>query len=437
MHENRVKVVRSFFTFIVVVLFVVFGSSCGGRSTDSGPEPDRPVENDEEAGNRPPENEAPDDNGSDDNGSDGSVALRSDGTCRLIPSGFGASGGARINVETVVSGLVVPWGIAFLSSDEFLVTERPGRVRLVRNGRLESQSVIVLDDVAAGREGGLMGIALDPEFPERRFVYLYYTARKAGGEVNRVARYRLDADFRSAALDRVILDNIPSGLFHDGGRIRFGPDGRLYIGTGDGKIPRLSQDQSSLAGKILRVMPDGSIPDDNPDPGSPVYISGIRNLQAFDWLNDQTVVLADHGPSGEMGRRGHDELNIASGGDNLGWPDQWGCEEARNRVRPLLAWRQALPPGGLAYYTGSAIPEWRGSVLIATLSSRHLQRVELSVSGRRVSLERNEVYLQGQYGRLREVIQAPDGSLYVTTSNCDGRGACGPDQDRILKITGR
>jgi aldose sugar dehydrogenase len=422
MHKDHVGALRSILAVMTLLFCLALASSCGGRDSGGG----------SGSVNLPPENDVPDDDAPAEN-----VVLRSDGTCRLLSAGFGARGDARIMVETVVSGLIVPWGIAFVSNDEFLVSERPGRVRLVRNGRLEPDAVIALDDVAAAREGGLMGIALHPDFPERRFVYLYYSARKNGGEVNRVVRYRLASDLRSATFDRIIVDDISAGLFHDGGRIRFGPDGRLYIGTGDARNPRLAQDVSSLAGKILRLMPDGSIPQDNPDTESPVFASGIRNLQAFDWVNEKTLVVADHGPSGEMGRRGHDELNIVGPGDNLGWPDQWGCQEARGRVRPLLAWRQALPPGGLAYYTGRSIPEWRGSALVATLASRHLQRIELSISGRRVSVEKNEVYLQGEYGRLREVIQAPDGSVYVTTSNCDGRGVCGPAQDRILRITGR
>lgn len=355
--------------------------------------------------------------------------------CEEVGVGYGESGTTDLHVEEVVTGLTVPWGLAFINESDFLLTERPGRVRLVRGGELVDEPVLNMENVAATSEGGLLGLALHPQFQRNRFFYLYATARTGAGVFNRVERFRLSDDGRSAALDRLILDRVPAGVFHDGGRIRFGPDGMLYVATGDARQPDLAQEPGSPAGKILRLTPDGGIPDDNPVPGSAVFISGVRNVQGFDWLNTDTLVVSDHGPSGELGRGGHDEISFAQAGANLGWPGTWQCQEFEGVTRPFLVWAQAAPPGGLLFYTGALVPEWTGSVLVTTLGSRHLQRIVLDTANGVLSMARHEVYLRGDHGRLREIVQAPDGSIYVTTSNCDSRGFCGPGQDKVLRLT--
>ncbi|QZZ19715.1 PQQ-dependent sugar dehydrogenase [Leptothermofonsia sichuanensis E412] len=354
-------------------------------------------------------------------------------SCTLVESGFGPQGRVSIRVEEVATGLEVPWGIAFLSDGDMLVTERPGRVRLVQNGNLRSQPVATIQVTDSG-EGGLLGIAAHPEIASNRLFYVYYTADVNESPMNRVERWRLAQDGLSATRDRVILDNIPVALYHNGGRIRFGPDGMLYIGTGDARKPDISQDPSSLAGKILRVTPDGDVPADNPVASSPVYISGIRNTQGFDWFNKSTLWVTDHGPSGELGRSGHDKVSIARAGDNLGWPTIYRCESGQGFVTPSLVWRQATPPGGAAVYTGDAIPEWKGSLMVATLRSEHLHRIVFDPRSPQ-QVQSHEVYLQGTQGRLREAIMGPDGELYITTSNCDGRGSCPPARDKILRVT--
>jgi len=353
--------------------------------------------------------------------------------CTLVKNGFGSPGKVNLRAEEVVTGLEVPWGIAFLPNRDMLVTERPGRVRLVRGGKLIPKPVATINVTDSG-EDGLLGIATHPNFTENRFFYVYYTADRNGSQVNRVERWRLSQNGLTASADKVIVDNIPVAQFHNGGRIRFGRDGMLYIGTGDAREPQSSQDVNSLAGKILRVTPDGQVPQDNPFNNSPVYITGIRNTQGFDWRDESTLWVTDHGPSGELGRRGHDKVSLAKAGDNLGWPTIYRCESKQGLVTPSIVWREALPPGGAAIYTGNSIPEWKGSLIIATLRSENLQRVVFdSKSPQQVT--RHEVYLQGRYGRLREAVMGPDGELYVTTSNCDGRGNCPSQKDKIIRIT--
>ena len=200
------------------------------------------------------------DNGSAQQTDTSTQAVAQEAACTLVRNGFGSPGKINLRVEEVANGLEVPWGIAFLPNRDMLVTERPGRVRLVRNGKLQPQPVATIN-VSDSGEGGLLGIAAHPDFANNRFFYVYYTATRNNSPVNLVERWRLDENGKAKS-DRIILNNIPVARFHNGGRIRFGPDGMLYIGTGDARDPNLSQNTKSLAGKILRVTPDGQIPSD-------------------------------------------------------------------------------------------------------------------------------------------------------------------------------
>jgi aldose sugar dehydrogenase len=357
--------------------------------------------------------------------------------CLLIEEGFGESGEVDFRIEVVADGLDVPWSLAFLPNGDLLITERAGRVRLLQNGELRSDPVLEIPARDEG-EGGLLGLVLHPDFESNRYLYLYYTADKNGDAVNRVVRYEMEEDFLSANEDKIMIDNIPSAVFHDGGRMRFGPDGYLYIGTGDAREPTLSQDLDSLSGKILRITDEGEVPRDNPfGEDNEVFLLGIRNTQGFDWLNENTLIVSDHGPSGELGRRGGDKVNVATAGANLGWPNIWRCEDDDDVAQAIIAWVDAVPPGGAALYTGDAISEWQGSFIMGTLRSEHLHRVILEREEGVVRVLGSEVYLLGEggYGRLREVIMGPDGDLYVTTSNCDGRGVCPDEGDQILRVT--
>ena len=362
---------------------------------------------------------------------------RLDGRCSLVPGpSSGPAGGAALKAETVADGLEVPWGIAFLPGGDVLVTERPGRVRLLHQGAL-TPPIVSLPVVQEG-EGGLLGVAVDPQFSQNRYFYIYATVRGQDGPENQIERYRLADDSASATRDKVLVAGIPAGRFHNGGRLRFGPDGMLYAGTGDAMRPELARDPKSLAGKLLRMTRDGEPPGDSPNRRGLVYLSGVRNLQAFAFAPGGEVLVADHGPSGELGREGHDEITRARAGDDLGWPTYYGCEVALGVTAPSLVFEQATPPGGALLYQGDAIREWKGSLLVATLGSQHLHRLTFDRDDSR-RVEHHEVYFQGEgptgLGRLRDVVTGPDGALYVTTSNCDGRGDCPRDGDKIYRIT--
>jgi glucose/arabinose dehydrogenase len=352
--------------------------------------------------------------------------------CVEVEHDFGPKGSTPLRAEVVAQGLEVPWSIGFLPGDALLVTERPGRVRLIEKGALVPEPVATLMPSRHG-EGGLLGLAVSPNFAHDRAIFLYVTGDP---QVNRVERWKLSPDARHATFERVILDGIPGAEFHDGGRLRFGPDGMLYVGTGDGRVPERSRDWSSLSGKLLRITPDGAVPADNPRKGNPAFVVGIRNTEGFDWLTPTLLVIVDHGPSGELMRTGHDEVNVARPGDDLGWPQAWGCEARAGMVSPLLTWKEAVPPGGAALYTGTRIPGWQGNLVIGTLKSKHLARVVLDVDA--LSVVQHEVYFEGDppmgWGRLRDVVMGPDGELYVTTSNCDGRGTCPKERDAVLRI---
>ncbi|MEM6926580.1 MAG: PQQ-dependent sugar dehydrogenase [Myxococcota bacterium] len=348
----------------------------------------------------------------------------------------GEEGTDELNVEVVASGLTVPWSIDWLPDGAALVTERTGTIRYIgADGTLRAAPLATVP-ISEGGEGGLLGLAVHPDFATNRWIYLYYTASGPFGVRNLVERWTVSADASSATAESVILDDIPARQFHNGGRLRFGPDGLLYVGTGDATNPDSSQDADDLAGKLLRVRDDGSVPDDNPF-GSAAAILGLRNLQAFDFRDDGRIVLADHGPSGDNGWTDHDELNVAEIGDNLGWPTIYRCQSRDGLRAPSMTWAVALPPGGGAFVPASAIPAWEGDFVVGVLGFGddigHLHRFTIADDG---NVTRSEVYLRGQYGRMRDVAVGPDGALYVTTSNCDGRATCPAEGDVVLRITG-
>ncbi|MHA1536760.1 MAG: PQQ-dependent sugar dehydrogenase [Alphaproteobacteria bacterium] len=340
---------------------------------------------------------------------------------------------AGVAVATWIEGLEAPWSLAFLPDGRALVSERPGRIRMIRGAKLLPAPVALIRS-ALGGEGGLMGLAVHPGFPAQPFIYAMHTYRGAGGRANRVIRLRLTG--ARAVFDKVILDNIPGARNHNGGRIAFGPDGLLYIGTGERYQREIAQDRKSLGGKILRVTADGAIPAGNPYPGSPVYSIGHRNIQGLAWHpSSKELFISEHGPSGEVGVGAHDEINVIRKGGNYGWPRVIGAPGLKGYIDPIVAWPQiSTPPSGAAF--------WRGDLYIATLRSRALIRISFQRGAgkwRATAIERWFVHANRDavYGRLRDAVVGPDGALYVLTNNRDGRGSPRRGDDRILRITAR
>jgi len=330
-------------------------------------------------------------------------------------------------VVTVVEGLSHPWGLAFLPGGGMLVTERAGRLRLVRDGELVSRPVEGLPEIAVVGQGGLLDVALHPDFSENRWVYLSYAASGVGGYGTEVARGRLREDRLEDV--EVIFRALPkeSGSRHFGSRLVFDREGRLYVTLGDRGHRPTGQDLSTHTGSIIRIHEDGSVPEDNPfvDGERPeIFSYGHRNVQGAD-LHPRTGVLwsQEHGP------QGGDEVNVVEAGKNYGWPViTYGANygtgtqigEGTHKPgmeQPLWYWDPSIAPSGMTFYTGDAFPRWRNSVFVGALKYELIARLELD--GREVLGE--ERMLEGEYGRIRAVEEGPDGNLYVLTDERDGR----------------
>lgn len=330
-------------------------------------------------------------------------------------------------VTTVADGLSHPWGMAFLPDGRLLITERPGRVRVIRDGVLQSTPVGGLPDIAVAGQGGLLDIALHPDFSDNRWVYLSYAASGPGGYGTEVARGRFRGD-RLEDLE-VIFRALPkeSGGRHFGSRLVFDHDGYLYITLGDRGHRPNGQDLSTHTGSIVRVHDDGSVPADNPFTGRErpeIFTYGNRNVQGAA-LHPETGVLWAH----EHGPQGGDELNIIESGKNYGWPViTYGANygtgtkigEGTHKTgmeQPLWYWDPSIAPSGMTFYTGDEFPRWRNNIFVGALAFELLARLEVD-DGRIVKEER---LLEGEYGRIRAVEQGPDGYLYLLTDERNGR----------------
>ena len=333
-----------------------------------------------------------------------------------------------VKIETVAENLDVPWSIAWTPDGTVLFTERNGKVKAIVDGVVLENPILSLD--VGGGEGGLLGIVLDPNFSENHYVYLYYTYNGFLSTENRLVRY-IESNL-SLTEDKILLDKIPGSFFHDGGRIKFGPDGKLYITTGETGNANLSQDLNSLGGKILRINSDGTIPKDNPFPNSLVYSYGHRNPQGLDWDNMGNLVVTEHGPSGWHGIA-HDEINLIIPGGNYGWPDIIGSETKEGLLTSILnSGEETWAPSGAQFYYGNKFPQWNGKYFVATLRGNHLHIVDFDL-GKNQVLYHDKLF-SGEFGRLRDVSTGPDGYLYILTSNKDGRGSPVFNDDRILRI---
>jgi len=320
----------------------------------------------------------------------------------------------KVALEVVAQGLTVPWEVLFLPDGELLVTERPGRLVLLPSGRMYEAK-----DVTSTGEGGLLGAALHPDFASNNWVYLYQTTEDGLGLKNKIVRYVLTDD--DLVRDRIIFDNIPGARFHDGGRIVFGPDGFLYVTVGDALRADEAADPVTLEGTLLRLTDEGAPAPGNPS-DTPVYSYGHRNAQGLAWDTAGNLWSSEHGRS--VGGSGFDEINLITPGSNYGWPDSEGETVATGTAAPVrhstadITWA----PGGLAYFDGSLyMPGLRGETLY-----------EAVLDGTEIVAWHE--HLVGEYGRLRTVVVGPDGYLYLTTSNQDGRGDPVDTDDRLIRL---
>jgi glucose/arabinose dehydrogenase len=343
-----------------------------------------------------------------------------------------ASKGFR--VETVIANLEVPWSIVFAPDGRMFFTERPGRVRVFENGRLRPEPVAVLQDVGPTGESGLMGLTLHPQFADNHLLYLAYAYKSGREQLVRVVRFRESA---ASLTDRkVVIENIPAAQFHAGTRMRFGPDGKLYITTGDATTREIAQRLDSLGGKVLRLNDDGTVPPDNPFVGQKdvrpeIWSYGHRNSQGIDFQPATNLLFeTEHGPSGFDGPGGGDEVNIVERGKNYGWPVVHHQAAHAGMESPLLEYTPACAPASGAFYRGAALKQFTGNFFFGCLRGQGLQRVVLD--GRRVVSQ--ERLLEHRLGRIRDVAEGPDGALYFSTSNRDGRGSPARDDDRIMRL---
>jgi glucose/arabinose dehydrogenase len=313
----------------------------------------------------------------------------------------------------MADGLFTPWGLAFLPDGSALVSSRDsGEIRHVPAAGGDAALVGVVPGVERSAEGGLLGLAASPAFAEDRLVYAYVS----GPGANRVVALSLAEDLRSLTQERVIIDGIQTAERHHGGRLRIGPDNTLWIGTGDASRPENAADRDSLNGKILRINPDGSVPSGNPG-RSPVYSYGHRNVQGMAFGPDGTMYAS------ELGHRTWDEVNVVRAGRDYGWPATEGREGSTGEP-PLFTLRpEEASPSGIAYAGGSL---W-----MAALRGQRLWQLPV---GAGEAAGEPVAHFVGEYGRIRTVEVAPDGALWMVTSNTDAARATQPGDDRILRV---
>jgi glucose/arabinose dehydrogenase len=386
-------------TFLVIILAAIFLSTgCAGNTNQGTNEPS-----------------GPGGNGSQTESETSSL----EDTTLADPEGTSASAGpVRVETSVIATGLEAPWGLVFTPDGEALVTERDSGRLLSLDSSGNVEELQRLPESGTG-EGGLLGIALSPNYGRDGLIYAYYSTEQD----NRVVR------FRQGEEPEPILTGIPVGTYHDGGRIAFGPDGNLYIGTGDAGDRPSAQDINSLGGKILRITPEGGVPRDNPFPGNPVYSYGHRNVQGLAWDAGGQLYAT------EFGQDRFDEVNRIVPGGNYGWPEvegEGGLFASKEYIDPISTWStDEASPSGATILVNGAIPQWEGNFFMAGLRGQRLWRLALDPDG---TVTEREELLKGEAGRLRDIVQAPDGSLWILTSNRDGRGNPSPDDDRILRL---
>ncbi|WP_228587871.1 PQQ-dependent sugar dehydrogenase [Alkalibacterium sp.] len=313
--------------------------------------------------------------------------------------------------EIVAENLETPWSI--VKHDEtFFLTERPGNIVRIENGETTRQEVELEREISTVPEAGLLGFILDPDFSDNNLAYAYYTYEDSNGPFNRIITLQLDNDIWYE--ESVLLDEIPSGRVHHGGRLKIGPDDLLYAATGDAAVPELAQDTDSLAGKILRLNRDGSIPEDNPEPDSYIYSYGHRNPQGLTWAADGTMYSSEHGSTA------NDEINLIEAGQNYGWPVIEGEETQEGMQSPLYSsgMEETWAPSGMDYHDGR--------LFVSGLRGEAVYEFDLDEGDYREVVS--------EFGRIRDVL-IEDGKMYFISSNTDGRGAPTENDDKLFQLS--
>jgi aldose sugar dehydrogenase len=320
-------------------------------------------------------------------------------------------------IAIIAENLSTPWAIDIAKDNRIFFTEREGKIRVIdEKGTLLDEPVAYIR-VAQNGGSGLLGIALHPNFTENHLMYIYHSYMKENKLYNKVLL--LKEKDNKIIESNIIIDSIPGSPYNNGGRIKFGPDYKLYITTGDASDPLSAQNLSSLAGKILRVNPDGSIPSDNPFKDSSIYSYGHRNVQGIAWHpKTKQMYSSEHGSSG------FDEINLIISAKNYGWAEE-ECKGTNISQKAIICFNPAVAPSGITFASSNKLG-YQNDLIITTLKGSHLRQIDVE------SGEQNNILVG--YGRLRDIIESSDGTLYVLTSNTDGRGIIQENDDKILKI---
>lgn len=343
-------------------------------------------------------------------------------------------GSISLDTTTIIQNIDTPWELTWGPDNRLWFTERAGRVNRANPENGTNTVVLTILEVYEKGESGLLGMALHPDFEATPYVYLVYTYLDSPMIREKLVRYTWNGTTLSQP--EVLLTEIPANSYHDGSRLAFGPDGKLYMSTGDAGYMPNSQNLNVLAGKILRMNDDGSIPEDNPIPGSYIWAWGLRNSQGLVFSPQGILYGSEHGPDSD------DEINILEVNRNYGWPEVAGfCDTpaeqefctANNVKEPIYAWTPTLAVAGIDYYHQAAIPEWQNSLLMTSLKASTLYSLKLNEAGTAVT----EVtpHFKAVWGRLRDVCISPAGDVYLAVSNRDGRGTPKPGDDRIVKLS--
>lgn len=357
----------------------------------------------------------------------------------LIPLFFNSlSAQPSLQTKTIAANLDTPWEILWGPDNFIWITERSGIISRVNPGTGEVSEVIQIDDAREVGEGGLLGMVLDPDFHSNNFLYVGYNYYTTGNQYReKIVRFTYEPSSGKAGNPLILFDNISGANNHNGCRLVITPDKKLIFTTGDAQNTSSSQNIKSYSGKTLRLNLDGTIPDDNPFSGSPVWTLGHRNPQGLVFSPDgQILYSSEHGPSND------DEINIIQKGRNYGWPTVQGfCDTSNetafcrdsNVVEPIFAWTPTLAVAGLDFYNSDLIPEWKNSLLVTSLKASRITQLLLNESGTEV-LKTND-FFTGTFGRLRDICISPAGKIYIATSNRDSRGNPKADDDKIIEIS--